>query len=63
MTFRELTNFGFILLSIVILCVGILIGCYSGVDTMRQAAIEHGVAQFNPKTGDFEWLSPKKAEK
>lgn len=23
---------------------------------LRQQAIEHGVAQYNPKTGEWEWL-------
>ena len=49
------------------LFIGLVIGFFSGHAIkgalMQRAAIEAGVAQYNPQTAAFEFISPEKEKK
>ena len=44
------------IMEILIMVFMFVLGLSLGAQTNRDQAIEHGVAQHNPQTGEFEWL-------
>ena len=45
-----------IVFDIVIMCLLYAVGMCVGSQIVSEQAIEHGAAQHNPQTGEFEWV-------
>lgn len=47
---------GFVIVIVIIsVFIGVLVGFGIGESCYKKQAIEHGCAQYNTKTGDWEW--------
>lgn len=42
--------------------IGMKVGEYFNTKLINPIAIENGCAQYNPKTGDFEWMQVQRAD-
>jgi hypothetical protein len=42
---------------------GMIVGNMVGQKATEMHAVENGVAQYNAKTGAFEWITPKEPER
>lgn len=51
-------GFGIVVVVIGCLCfvLGMIVGCWMMESCYQEDAIEHKAAQYNPVTGDFEWI-------
>jgi len=53
---------GIVLFIIIVVCValgivlGVIVGAKLQTEHCKKVSIQHGIAQYHPQTGEFEWL-------
>lgn len=60
MTNRDFSDGFWVGSAIWVLILILIIGVLLSQSTCNSDLIEHGVKQYNPKTGELEWVEPKK---